>query len=185
MSIPARQVLLVVAAYLLAIVAANLITTHYAAAGHPEASVYTAFGLVAFDLVARDLLHDWFAGRRRVLVLSALIAAGAALSYLANPDSLDIAKWSAVAFAAAMTADSLVYHAARRQPWIERSNLSNVVGAATDSLVFCAGVGFPFAVAFGQTTAKIAGGLVFALILERLVPVGVYWHSRDYVEPDR
>jgi len=177
-----RYVPPVIALYLSAIVAANLITTAGVRAGHPEVSVYTAFALVAFDLVARDLLHDWFTGRRRLAVLGALIAAGSALSYIANPDSAEIAKWSALAFAAAMIADGLVYHAARRLPWIERSNASNIAGAIVDSAVFCAALGFPFYIAFGQTTAKIAGGLVFALLLERVVPVGVYWHSREHVD---
>lgn len=168
------KTLTLAAIFLAAITAANLITTHYASIGHPEASAVTAFCLVALDLVARDVLHDWYSGRRRVIVLGALILAGALLSYLANPDSAEIAKWSALAFAAAMTVDSVVYHAARRLPWAERSNISNIAGAVTDSIVFCAGVGFPWIVAFGQTTAKIAGGVIFVLLLERLLPVGVY-----------
>lgn len=165
--------------YLVAIVAANLTTTHYAAIGHPEASIYTAAGLVAFDFVVRDVLHDWYVGRRRLLVLGALIATGSLLSYLANPDSVEVAKWSAIAFAAAMTVDGLVYHAARRLPWVERSTLSNAAGAITDSTVFCIGVGFPFVVAFGQSTAKIAGGALFALAVERLLPVGHYRRRED------
>lgn len=158
-----------IVAYLAAIVAANLITTHYAAEGHPEVSVYTAFVLVAFDFVARDVLHEWYSGNRRVIVLGSLIAAGSLLSYLANPDSAEIAKWSAIAFACAMTADTLVYHLMRpRFDWLERSNGSNIVGAAVDSAVFCYGVSFPFIVAFGQFTAKVAGGALFSLLLVRV-----------------
>jgi len=164
-----RQTIGLMTLYLTAIVAANLIVTHYAKIGHPEASVYTAFGLVALDLVIRDVLHDWYAGRTRLLVLGVLIAAGSLLSYLANPDSALIAKWSAIAFAAAMTVDGIVYHALRRLPWAERSNASNIAGAAVDSAVFCAGVGFPFIVAFGQFTAKVAGGVVFVLLLQRVI----------------
>lgn len=158
---------LIVGLYLAAVVAANLLTTHYAAEGHPEVSIYTAFALIAFDLVARDLLHDWYTGRRRLVVLSSLIVAGSLLSYLANPDSAEIAKWSALAFGAAMTADTVVYHLARRLPWLERSNASNVAAAAVDSCVFCWGLGFPFIVAFGQFTAKTAGAVLFSLLLVR------------------
>lgn len=157
----------IIALYLVAIVAANLTTTHYAGLGHPEVSIYTAFALIAFDLVARDVLHDWYQGRTRWLVLGGLIFAGASLSYLANPDSAEIAKWSAIAFAAAMTVDTLVYQAVRRWEWLERSNLSNVAAAATDSAVFCAGLSFPFVVAFGQFTAKAAGGVLFSLLFAR------------------
>lgn len=159
-----------VLAYLAAIVAANLLTTHFARLGHPEASVYTAFALVAFDLVARDLLHDWFAGRRRLLVLGVLILAGSLLSYVANPASSSVAKWSALAFAAAMLADGVVYALARRRPWAERSNLSNVVGALADSVVFCAGLGFPVVVAFGQFTAKVAGGALLVIVIAAVKP---------------
>jgi uncharacterized PurR-regulated membrane protein YhhQ (DUF165 family) len=160
--------------YLAAIVAANLITTHYARIGHPEASIYTAFALVALDLVIRDALHDWYRGRRRIAILGALVISGSILAYLANPDSAQIARWSAIAFAAAMTADGLTYQALLRLPWAERSNASNIVGAAVDSLVFCAGVGFPFLVGFGQFTAKVAGGVLFVLLLDRVIPVGTY-----------
>jgi uncharacterized PurR-regulated membrane protein YhhQ (DUF165 family) len=162
-----------VGAYLAAIVAANLITTHYAKQGHPEVSVYTAFALVAFDFVARDVLHDWYRGRTRVAVLAALILAGSLVSWLANPDSAEVAKWSALAFGAAMLVDGAVYAAYNHLPWLERSNLSNVAGAITDSAVFCAGLGFPFIVAFGQVTAKVAGGLLFALAVDRLLPENV------------
>lgn len=162
--------------YLAAIVAANLTLTHYAAQGHPEVSVYIAFVLVALDLVVRDVLHDWYAGRRRMLLLGGLILAGSVLSYLANPDSAEIAKWSALAFAAAMTVDTIVYQAVHHWPWAERSNLSNIAAAATDSAVFCAGLGFPFVVAFGQFTAKVAGGVLFVLLLERAASVGVSLH---------
>jgi uncharacterized PurR-regulated membrane protein YhhQ (DUF165 family) len=154
--------------YLVAIVAANLTITHYAKLGHPEVSIYIAFVAVALDLVVRDLLHDWYTGRRRVLLLGGLIAAGSLLSYLANPDSVEVAKWSAIAFAAAMTTDTIVYQAVHRMPWAERSNLSNIAGAAVDSAVFCYGLSFPFIVAFGQFTAKVAGGVLFVLLLERL-----------------
>lgn len=157
--------------YLAAIVAANLTTTHFAGRGHPEASVYTAFALVALDLVIRDVLHDWWRGWRRVAGLAGLVLAGSVLAYAANPDSAEVAKWSALAFAAAMTVDGLVYHAVRRLPWLERSNLSNIAGAATDSIVFCAGLGFPVIVAFGQFSAKVAGGVLFALVLVRVLPV--------------
>src|SRR5688572_9814446 len=88
---------------LLAITTANLLTTHYASIGHPEASVYTALGLVAFDLVARDRLHDLW-GSKRLLYLGLLIAAGSLISYAINRDAATatIAVASGVALAAAL-----------------------------------------------------------------------------------
>ena len=163
---------LYVLVYLAAITAANLITTHYAGLGHPEVSVYTALGLVALDLVVRDQLHDlWPTPLRRWVGLGALIVAGSAISYAVNRDAATIAVASCAAFAAAFTVDSLVYELGRhrRWPWLERSNASNVVAAAVDSVVFVALAfpGFLFLVAFGQFTAKVAGGVIFSLVLAR------------------
>jgi len=165
---------LLVLGYLLAITAANLITAHFAQRGHPEVSVYTAFALVAFDFVARDRLHDAW-GSRRWLYLGLLILAGSAISYIIARDSAtaQVAIASCVAFAAALTVDSVTYEIAHRAgwEWLERSNASNVAAAAVDSAVFVAIAfpGFLFAVAFGQFTAKVAGGVIFSLLLSRRV----------------
>lgn len=180
----AKSRLALVVAYLVAITAANLLAVRFADAGHPQYTVYTAFALVAFDLVARDRLHDAF-GRWRWLALAALVIAGSIISYAINRDAATatIALASCVAFAAAMSTDSLVYELGRRAGWrwLERSNASNVVAAAVDSFVFVwlAFPGLLFAVAFGQFTAKVAGGLVFSLALERRVSAGDDWLERN------
>ena len=155
--------LLLMALYLAAITAANLIVVELG----PEASVYTAFGLVAFDLVARDLLHERWAGLRRWVYLGALIAAGSLISYAVNSDAEQIAKASAIAFASAFTVDALIYQVLLRRPWLERSNGSNLIAAAVDSVVFVA-IAFPgpmlWDIAFGQFTAKVAGGALISIV---------------------
>lgn len=153
---------LIIGTYLAAIVAANLITTEFG----PEASIYNAFFLIGLTLVVRDVAHDAWEDHR-ALKMAALIATGALLSYLVNTDAARIAVASCVAFAAAETADALLYHAARRLPWLERSNLSNLLGAAVDSIVFpwIAFNGFMWAITFGQFSAKVAGGVLFSLLL--------------------
>jgi len=170
------MLLLLTTLYLVAITAANLITTHFAGQGHPEASIYTAFALVAFDMVARDRMHDLLPERgRRWAFLGVLIAVGSLISYVINADAATIAIASCVAFAAAFTVDSIVYELAHRWAWLERSNASNIAAALVDSAVFVALAfpGFLFVVAFGQFTAKVAGGLVFSLMLSRrVVPQG-------------
>lgn len=150
--------------YLAAVVTANLVVAEFG----PQASIYVAFLLIGLTLVVRDLAHDLWV-RWRPLKLGALIAAGALLSYLLNQDAAQIAKASCLAFAAAETADALLYHAARRLPWLERSNLSNLLGAAVDSVVFpwVAFNGFMWAITFGQFSAKVAGGVLFSLLLVR------------------
>lgn len=164
-----------VGVYLAAIVAANWSVAHWG----PSAAVYNAFLLIALDLVCRDRLHDAWRGKWLWPRLAALVVAGSALSYggsvalgiNAGPFASvgEIAVASCAAFAVAFTLDVGVYQWARRLPWLERSNLSNVAGAAGDSMVFqtlAFGWSFPFI--FAQFVAKVAGGLVWSLILGRL-----------------
>ncbi len=99
--------------------------------------------------------------------MGALIAAGSLLSYAVNRDSGRIALASCIGFGAAAIADTVVYHLRRRHGWYERSNDSNVVSAAVDSLLFptiAFGVVL-WPIIFGQFTAKVAGGAVWARLL--------------------
>lgn len=168
-----------VAAWLAAIVAANWSSAHWG----PDASIWNAFLLIGLTLSTRDALHDLW-GRRTPRNMAALIVAGSALSYLTSlafasgalPSDVvaRIALASCVALAVAETADALLYHWLRRRgwEWIERSNSSNVLSAALDSVVFVwvafGDEGFLWAVMFGQFTAKIAGGFVWSLALKRV-----------------
>lgn len=154
---------IIIATYLAAITAANLIVTEYG----PAVSIYTALALVALDLTLRDVLHDRTSGVGRWLTMGVLVLGGSAISYAINRDAGPIAVASSAAFAAAMTVDALVYQAARRFAFVERSTISNIAGAIVDSLVFVT-LAFPvflWDVAVGQATAKVAGGVVFAILL--------------------
>ena len=112
-----------VAAYLAAIVAANLSVEHWG----PEATVYNAFLFIGLDLTARDRLHDLW--RTNLLAkMAALILAGSALSYLVNRDTARIALASCVAFGAAAIVDASAYHLLRHRTWYERVNQSNLAG---------------------------------------------------------
>lgn len=152
-----------VVAYLAAIVAANLIVTEHG----PSVAAYTAFALIGLDLVLRDYLHDLWDGR--IPPLLGLIAAGSVISWLLNADAARVAVASAVAFGLAFTADWFTYDRLHRRPWLERSNWSNVAGAAVDSIVFLplAFGGWPWQAIFALFTAKVAGGVIVALVLLR------------------
>jgi uncharacterized PurR-regulated membrane protein YhhQ (DUF165 family) len=151
--------------YLAAITAANLITAHYG----PEASIYNAFALIGLTLVVRDQLHDAWQEHRLVKMLC-LITAGSVLAYAVTPAAGLIGLASGVAFLAAETVDAVVYHTVRRWPWLERSNFSNFFGAAVDSIVFptIAFGGVMWGITVGQFTAKVAGALLFTLLLARI-----------------
>ena len=116
-----------IAAYLVAIVAANLSVEHWG----PQAAIYNAFLFIGLDLTCRDKLHDLWRGRL-LRNMSLLIAAGSGLSYIVNRDTGRIALASMVAFGAAATADALLYHVLRNRTWYERANQSNLVGSAVD-----------------------------------------------------
>ena len=157
-------------AYLAAIVAANLSIAHWG----PEAAIYNAFLFIGLDLTCRDRLHDLWRGRL-IRNMALLIAAGSGLSYVlglwlgTGPFVGRIAFASMIAFGAAATVDAIVYHYLRRRDWYERVNGSNILGAGVDSLVFVAlwPFGFQFTYAFTLWVAKVAGGVVWAMILRR------------------
>jgi hypothetical protein len=161
-----------VLAYLAAIIVANLTTSHFG----PEASIYCAFAFIGLNLTTRDKLHDlWGANRFRNMAL--LIVAGSAISYVAAktigagpPDIVArIALASCVAFAVAESCDAILYQAIHRRPWLERSNTSNLLGATLDSAVFVSiAFGWSWEIIFAQVCAKVAGGFVWSLLIQRV-----------------
>lgn len=125
-------------AYLATIVVANWLTAWYGL-------VPVGFGLAATAgtyvagaaFVTRDWLQDT-AGRAWVL---AAIAAGGLLSaWLATPQ---LAVASAVAFALSEAADMAAYTPLRRRGYVRAAVVSNVTGAAVDTLLFLRLAGFP------------------------------------------
>ena len=161
--------------YLSAIIAANLSIALFG----PEVSILNAFLFVGLVLSTRDQLHEAW-GENRWRYMGALIAVGAGFSYGASvlladdllpPDLVaKIALGSCVAFASAEIADTASYEAMRRAgvEWLHRVNLSNVIGAAVDSSVFVLiAFGWDWQIAFGQFSAKIAGGFLWSLLIER------------------
>lgn len=156
------------AAYLAAVVAANLTTAHFG----PGASIWVAFLFIGFDLVARDHLHDrWRALGRSAFTwrMGLLIAVGGLLSYSLNRDAGPIALASCVAFTVAAVVDAAVYQALRNRPRLVRVNGSNIPAALVDSLIFptLAFGGFLWPIVLGQFAAKVLGGFVWSLILRR------------------
>lgn len=167
------MIYLLIALYLTAIVAANLISARFG----PGASIYNAFGLIGLNLTTRDKLHDLW-GRNRFRNMALLIAGGSALSYAAAvtvgagsaPAEIvaKIALASCVAFAVAESFDAGFYHLLRNRPWLERANTSNCLGAALDSAVFVSiAFGWQWEIIFGQFCAKVAGGFLWSLVLRK------------------
>lgn len=146
-------------AYVGAAAAANLIIANLG----PWATIPTAGLFVGLDFTLRDRLHDQWRGRALWPRMLALIVAGAAASWLVNPEASRIAGASVIAFLASGIADALVYHRTRS---IHRSNVAE---ALVDSLLFptlAFGALLP-GVVLGQFAAKVLGGAVWALVIRR------------------
>jgi uncharacterized PurR-regulated membrane protein YhhQ (DUF165 family) len=166
-----------VALYLAAIVAANVIVAHYG----PQAIIYNAFFLIGLDLCTRDALASFW-GETRWLKQGALILAGAVLSYFASEEAAKIALASGIAFACAESVEAVIYYAVRRMPWVERANISALPAAMVDSIIFptLAFGSFVWATTFSLFAAKLAGAFVWSVVLGRIRAGGL----RRTLEPE-
>ena len=155
---------LLVFSYLAAIVAANLSIVYFGS----SAAIWNAAILIAFDLSARDGLHEAWHGRNLWPKMLALIAAGSLLSWSLNANAGPVALASFLAFGAAGVADSLIYAALGDKSRLVKMNGSNVVSSIVDSVVFVGVAGLPWFIVPGQIAAKIIGGFVWSVLLSRL-----------------
>jgi hypothetical protein len=154
---------MLVAVYLVAIVAANLAVANFG----PAVSIVCAFVFIGLDLTTRDKLHEAWVGRYLWPKMLLLIAGGSVLSWLLNASAGPIALASFVAFLLSGLADALVYSLLHKRAYLVKVNGSNLVSAAVDSVTFptLAFGGFDPVISLGQFAAKVAGGFVWALIL--------------------
>jgi hypothetical protein len=149
-----------IAIYIAAMVTANTLVWWLG----PWFSPINSFLLIGLDLTLRDVMHD----RMTRWQMLAVILVGGFITWGVNPAAAKIAIASAVAFSASALADWIAYTALRSRPWLVRSNGSNVVGAAVDSLIFptmAFGSFLPHIVAM-QFAAKVGGGAVWAWVIQ-------------------
>jgi Uncharacterized conserved protein len=152
--------------YVAAIAAANLVSTAFG----PWASPISAFFLIGLDLALRDELHDRWQGSMLWPRMVGLITVAGAVSFAINPAAGRIAVASVVAFCAAGLVDAAVYHWLRDRPYLQKSNGSNVAGAAVDSVLFpviAFGAWIPVIMAL-QFAAKVGGGALWSLLFSNL-----------------
>lgn len=161
-----------IAAYLVAVIVAN-VTTALLIASWPAVVIVNAILWIGCDLVLRDALHEAWEQRGLWRRMALLIATGSILSALVNLTALPVALASCAAFLVAGAGDALVFARLRRYSWLARVNGSNVAGAILDSIVFLcclAALGvLPWSLvpvlAAGQSVAKMAGGAVWSIVL--------------------
>lgn len=163
---PIRPFMIIVI-YIFAIVLANFLV----AALGPWFSPINAFLLIGLDLTLRDRIHDKWQGAQLWPKMLLMIISAGIISYLINPSIGRIATASVAAFCIASFADALVYQLLRKRPWMARANGSNIAGAAADSLIFplIAFGAFMPEITLLQFFAKVAGGALWALVLQHLI----------------
>lgn len=151
--------------YLVAIVAANLITAQYG----QSASVLMSFALIPFNLTIRDSLHEvWQPTGHLRRNMAMLILSGSVLSAALSISALPIAIASFVAFALAEGLDSIVFARLAGKSRFARMAGSNSVSSAADSLSFNV-LAFGSAASIDLIAAdyavKLVGGWLWAYIL--------------------
>ena len=137
----------------------------------PWVTPINGFLFIGLDITSRDALHDAWHRKGLLWKMGLLIATGSVLSWLLNRNAGRIALASFVAFAAASIVDGLVYHVLRRRSRFERVNWSNLASGTVDSVIFPAlAFGWPpdMEIVYGMSTAKVAGGLFWSLLLMRM-----------------
>jgi uncharacterized PurR-regulated membrane protein YhhQ (DUF165 family) len=124
----------------------------------------------AFLFIGLDLaLRDWLQMQIKAWQMAVLIAVSGVLTYALNQDAGMIAIASALSFTVAALVDWAVFSKITGS-WVKRANVSNVAGAAVDSVAFptiAFGVFMPEIVAL-QFLAKIAGAAVWTYLLGKI-----------------
>ena len=152
--------------YLVAIVSANLLVSAF---GQP-ALIVTAFILIPFDLVTRDILHEEWDGRGIQYKMPALILSGSLLTYMMNVDAGRIAVASVAAFGSAGVVNWIVYEVLRKRSRMIKMNASNALAAITDSVMFPI-IAFEVVSAglcVSQASMKMVGGFFWSYLFTRL-----------------
>lgn len=152
-------------AYLFAIVLANMTVLWFG----PISTPINAFFLIGLDLTLRDRLHEKWMGSHLWLKMFLLIAGGSVITYIINRNAGPIAMASVVSFAVAGLADAFIYSRLVRKSFMIKSNGSNLAGALMDSFLFptlAFGHIMPWVI-LGQFLAKVGGGFIWSLILNR------------------
>ena len=151
--------------YLTAIILANLSSAYFG----PSASVVNAFLFIGLDLTARDKLHEAWHKNGLLWKMGMLISVGSLLSWLLNRNAGMIAIASFTAFACAALVDTIAYQFLYKKSYFLKVNGSNVFSALADSLVFptIAFGGFLPLITLGQFIAKVFGGFIWSLFLNK------------------
>ena len=148
-----------VAMFLGAVVAANMAVAAYG----QLALVFTAWVVIPFDMLTRDLLHEKWRGDRLALRMGSLVLTGGLITVAINHASWRIAIASCIAFAMAMTVNSLVFERLIHRSRFVRMTASNAAAAVVDSIAFpaIAFMSINVSLSAWQAVSKTLGGVAW------------------------
>lgn len=163
------SVLICVSLYLLAVVLANGLVTLFGQSALP----FTAFVLIPFDLLARDVLHEKWKKDQLWFRMTLLILSGSLMSYVTSIASARVSLASAISFLLCGFSNAVIYHLLDSLKFnrMIRMNGSNAVAAVVDSIVFPC-IAFSSVImylSFAQAVSKFIGGLVWTLLFLSLI----------------
>lgn len=152
---------IVVLVYILSVVLANLSASYFGIWVTP----INAFFLIGLEITVRDLIH----ARITHLKLVGIVLVAGVLSYLINIDAQNIAIASFIAVTVSCLLDYFVFKRVKGS-WLKKSNSSNVVSSASDSLIFptVAFGSFNAGVVLLQFSLKLFGGFLWSLLINKL-----------------
>jgi queuosine precursor transporter len=156
---------LIVSLYLAAIVASNLVVAHWGQA----ALIFTAWILIPFDFVARDVLHGRWKGRSLYLRIITLMIVGGAITVAMNTGALWVAIASVLTFSVGVALNTLLYEVWWDKPRLRRMIYSNTAVSLVDSLMFplLAFGSLSISLSIAQFLSKAAGSFVWASVVNR------------------
>lgn len=152
---------LIICVYIMSVVLANLSASYFGIWVTP----LNAFLLIGLEITVRDLLHEKVSHSQLIFIV---LVAGV-FSYLINMGSQNIAIASFIAVTVSCLVDYFVFSKVKGS-WLKKSNYSNVVSSATDSMIFptVAFGSFNIAVVSAQFVLKLFGGFLWSLLINKL-----------------
>lgn len=153
-------------AYLIALVAANLIVKHFGPFGLWFSSAF----LIPFDFICRCIFHETWKGGKLVLNLILLTIFSGVITFVMNENAWNIALASFSGIVSVQIFAGIFYQLFKKKSFLVKVNLSDLVAIVVDSIVFqlVAFQAINMEVTGGQILIKMVGGLFWFFIIFKL-----------------
>lgn len=166
-----------IALYVLAIIAANIVTAHYAPFEMWGLLVPQGTFLIGLTFILRDLVQMKYGKRDTYIVIGiALVLSAMSTEMLGNGIRIVVA--SAISFALSEALDTEIFTRWRGK-LLSRVFLSGAAGSIVDSFIFTLVAGFPIRAAYGQLIIKTV------MQLAGVAAIAAYFYAKRLREQAR